>query len=138
MKTVKKLTIAASLMMALAACGGNSSSEKAPESGTEGGATTTSTVDITKDPNYAKGLEIEAKNDCGTCHKINEKLTGPSFHEIAERYANADEATIDSLAAKVIRGGAGNWGQVPMTPHPNLSQEDAKTVVKYVLLMKNA
>jgi cytochrome c len=82
-------------------------------------------------------LAIEAKNDCATCHKVNEKLVGPSFKDIATKYAGADQATIDTLASKVIHGGAGNWGQVPMTPHPDLAKEDAETVVKYVLLLKD-
>jgi cytochrome c len=93
--------------------------------------------DITKDPNYEKGMAIEANSDCKTCHKLNEKLVGPAFKEIATKYAGADEAMVDSLAGKVINGGSGVWGQIPMTPHPNLSKEDAKTVVKYVLLLKD-
>ncbi len=95
------------------------------------------TADFTSDPNYQKGLEIEAKSDCATCHKIDERLVGPSFKEIANKYAGADEAMVDSLAGKVLTGGAGVWGQIPMTPHPNMSKEDAVTVVKYVLLLKN-
>ena len=127
----------------LVAC--NSSSDTSAES-TDTATTTTSgdttsaatTKDITQDPNYSAGMAIEAKSDCATCHKINERVVGPSFKEIAEKYAGADDAMIDSLAGKVISGGAGNWGPTPMTPHPNLSKEDAQTVVKYVLLLKDA
>jgi len=99
--------------------------------------TPSAATDITQDPNYQAGLAIEAKSDCATCHKLNERLVGPSFKEIATKYAGADEAMVDSLAGKVINGGAGVWGQIPMTPHPALSKEDAKTVVKYVLLLKD-
>ena len=127
----------------LVAC--NSSSDTSAEStdtattATTGDTTSAATTkDITQDPNYSAGMAIEAKSDCATCHKINERVVGPSFKEIAEKYAGVDDAMIDSLAGKVISGGAGNWGPTPMTPHPNLSKEDARTVVKYVLLLKDA
>jgi len=73
---------------------------------------------------------------CITCHKIDEKLTGPAYRDVANKYAGADDATITKLAQKVISGGSGNWGEVPMTPHPNVSEADAKTMVKYILLLK--
>ena len=137
---MKKILIPIASFAILVAC--NSSSDTTAETETTTTApdtalTTPATADITTDPNYQKGLEIEAKSDCGTCHKITERVVGPSFKEIATKYAGADQATIDTLASKVIHGGAGNWGQVPMTPHPTLSQEDAVTVVKYVLLLKD-
>jgi cytochrome c len=142
---VKKLLLPFAVIAMLVAC--NSSSDNATSttdsSSTSATNTDTSTAtpaatDITQDPNYSAGLAIEAKSDCATCHKINEKLVGPAFKEIATKYAGADDTKIDSLASKVINGGAGNWGQVPMTPHPALSKEDARTVVKYVLLLKDA
>jgi cytochrome c len=139
---VKKFLLPCALFAILAAC--NSSSDTSETSTDTSAATTgdtstaTAAVDITKDPNYSTGMAIEAKSDCATCHKMNEKLVGPAFKEIATKYAGADDAKIDSLASKVINGGAGNWGQVPMTPHPALSKEDARTVVKYVLLLKDA
>lgn len=140
---MKKLLLPFAAIAILVAC--NSSSDNAAEStdtattATSGDTTSAATTkDITQDPNYSAGMAIEAKSDCATCHKINERVVGPSFKEIAEKYAGVDDAMIDSLAGKVISGGAGNWGQVPMTPHPNLSKEDARTVVKYVLLLKDA
>jgi cytochrome c len=140
---VKKIIFPVALFAVLLAC--NSSSDTAADAGATPDSSTTSTdaatpavADITTDPNYQKGLEIEAKSDCNTCHKLNEKLVGPAFKDIATRYAGATEATVDTLANKVIQGGAGRWGQIPMTPHPNLSLDDAKTVVKYVLLLKDA
>lgn len=140
---VKKIIFPIALFGVLLAC--NSSSDTAADAeGTADtstnttAATTPAVADITADPNYQKGLEIEAKSDCNTCHKLNEKLVGPAFKDIATRYAGATEATVDTLANKVIQGGAGRWGQIPMTPHPNMSLDDAKTVVKYVLLLKDA
>ncbi len=137
---MKKILLPLVLFAILVAC--NSGSDDASTTTTSMDSTATATTppaapDITQDPNYQTGLAIEAKSDCATCHKINEKLIGPSFKEIAVKYAGADQTMIDSLAGKVINGGAGIWGQVPMTPHPAMSKEDAVTVVKYVLLLKD-
>ncbi|MCU0404970.1 MAG: cytochrome c class I [Chitinophagaceae bacterium] len=90
--------------------------------------------DISSNPDYKKGLALVAANDCLTCHAVNQTMTGPAYADIAAKYANADTATIAKLAQTIIKGGSGNWGQVPMTPHPALS--DAKAMVKYVLLLK--
>lgn len=78
------------------------------------------------------GPSIIAKNDCLTCHKIDEKLIGPSYKEVAAKYKGQADA-YKTLAEKVIKGGSGVWGDVAMTAHPNLSKEDAETVAKYVL-----
>ncbi len=92
--------------------------------------------DPADNPDYEKGLALVGKNDCLTCHKINEASTGPAYKAVAAKYANTPEI-IDQLSNKVIKGGSGNWGVVPMTPHPNLSKEDAVAMVKYVLSLKN-
>lgn len=141
---MKKFIVTLSFITTIIACGSNDNAAEtteAPAAGTEQGGGTTpagtepAVVDLSSNPDYQAGLALEAKSDCATCHKLDEKLIGPSFREIANKYTN-DEATIDSLAGKIINGGAGNWGQVPMTPHPQMSKEDAKTIVKYILLLK--
>ena len=136
---MKKFLLPLAVLGMLIACNSGSDSSTTTTTDTAAAAANTPAgpPDITKDPNYEKGMAIEANSDCKTCHKLNEKLVGPSFKEIATKYAGADEAMVDTLAGKVINGGSGVWGQIPMTPHPNLSQEDAKTVVKYVLLLKD-
>jgi cytochrome c len=87
-------------------------------------------------PDYQKGLALAAQSDCFTCHKIDETLTGPSYRDIAIKYASYSDTIIAHLAGKIINGGSGVWGQVPMTPHTDLSEDDAKAMVKYVLLLK--
>jgi cytochrome c len=57
--------------------------------------------------------------------------------EVAQKY-EATDANIEMLAGKVIKGGSGVWGQVPMTPHDSLSLDNAKVMVKYILALKNA
>ena len=85
---------------------------------------------------YDKAITLIAGSDCLTCHKVDEKITGPSYREVANKY-EATDANIEMLAGKVIKGGTGVWGQVPMTPHDSISVDDAKTMVKYILALKN-
>lgn len=124
------------LLLSLAAITGSSckspSSDKTETSTTN--ATDAKAGDITQNPDYEKGLALVQKNDCLTCHTVSATATGPSFVDIAKKYSESDVST---LADKVIKGGSGVWGQVPMTPHPTLSKPDAEQIVKYVLLLKN-
>jgi cytochrome c len=95
---------------------------------------TTPVVDLSKNPDYQKGLELVASHDCLSCHTVSEKLLGPSYRSIAGKY---DSSAVSSLAQKIIKGGQGVWGQVPMTPHPQVSKADAEQMVKYILLLKS-
>lgn len=125
---MKKILLAAIALLLLAACSSNSSKEK--------GETTESTNDVSQNPDYQKGLALVSKNDCFTCHKIDEPLTGPPYRDVANKYAGMSDTIVQYLAKKIIDGGAGNWGQVFMTPHPGISQADADAMVKYILLLK--
>jgi cytochrome c len=98
--------------------------------------TKTAQADITANPAYQTGLEVEAKNDCSTCHRVAEKLTGPSYVDIANKYATAGDTVVAYLSNKIIKGGSGVWGPAAMTPHPALPQADAEAIVKYILLLK--
>jgi cytochrome c len=82
-----------------------------------------------------KGKNLIAKSDCLACHKDDAKLVGPAYVDVANKY-EATDANIAKLADKIIKGGAGAWGQIPMSPHPTLSQGDAKEMVKYILSLK--
>ena len=66
---------------------------------------------------------------------VDRKIVGPSYADVAAKYESTEE-NIAMLAQKVIAGGQGVWGEVPMPPHPGLSEEDAKDMVAYVLLLK--
>ncbi|MDE3214672.1 MAG: c-type cytochrome [Bacteroidota bacterium] len=132
---MKKILAFGTLLLVLASCGSNSSSDNSAAPATDSTATT-STTDITQNPDYQKGLALVSKNNCLTCHKIDEKLVGPAYRDVAQKYAGNDTA-VAYLAKKVITGGKGVWGQVPMTPHPDLSMADAETMVRYILLLKN-
>ncbi len=91
--------------------------------------------DISKDPNYQKGLDLVANNDCLTCHQVSAQGTGPAYKDVADKYDNSD-STINMLVNKIISGGSGHWGTVPMVSHPSLSKDDARQMVKYILLLK--
>ncbi|MFA6946106.1 MAG: c-type cytochrome [Pedobacter sp.] len=82
-----------------------------------------------------KGEELISKSDCFACHKINEKLLGPSYKDVANKYSNT-KANVDLLVNKIKTGGSGVWGAIPMSPHPALSDDDAKAMVHYVLSLK--
>lgn len=88
-----------------------------------------------ENPEVAAGLELIAQSDCLTCHKLNEAGVGPAYQAIADKYTQG-QAVVDTLAGKIISGGAGNWGSVPMTPHPQISKEDATKMVKYIMSLK--
>ncbi|GAA4425458.1 hypothetical protein GCM10023188_06420 [Pontibacter saemangeumensis] len=75
---------------------------------------------------------LMAKSDCNTCHNKDVKTVGPAYMAIAERYENKEENKT-KLVNKIITGGAGSWGDIPMTPHPDLPKEDAELMVSYVL-----
>jgi cytochrome c len=101
-------------------------------------ATTTSTVAPAteeKKEDFSKGMTLIANSDCLTCHKLNEKVIGPAYKEVAKKYAYTP-ANVKMLAGKIIKGGAGNWGPIPMTAHAALSQADAESMVKYILNLK--
>jgi cytochrome c len=121
----------------LASCGGSGGTEKNAETEARKDEANqqAAEADPADNPDYEKGLALVGQSDCLTCHKINEASTGPAYSAIAAKYANTPEI-IDQLSNKVIKGGSGNWGVVPMTPHPNLSKEDAVAMVKYILLLK--
>jgi cytochrome c len=78
------------------------------------------------------GKQALTKSDCLACHKVEGTLVGPSYTDVAKKYP-ATEANYDKLVQKVIAGGAGNWGSVPMSPHPSLAPTDVKKMVQYIL-----
>lgn len=120
------------VMVALVACGGGEE-KKAEETKSE---TTAPAADNSMVVAVAgKGKELIAGQDCATCHKETEKVIGPSFKEIAAKYP-ATDANIATLSDKIIKGGSGNWGEIPMAPHAGVPKDDAVEMVKYILSVK--
>jgi cytochrome c len=80
----------------------------------------------------SEGEIIMSKMDCATCHKIDKKVIGPSYMDISKKYPMNDK-NISYLSDKIIKGGSGVWGAIPMAPHATLKKDDAKKIAKYIL-----
>jgi cytochrome c len=132
---MKKIFVFAALCTAIA-CG--SSDNKGAEQKTADSSSNATTNNATAPATNAheQGLEMIGALDCTTCHKISEKNIGPAYTEVAQKY-EATDANVDMLAKKIIEGGSGNWGSVPMTPHPGVSTDSAKEMVRYILSLRN-
>ena len=76
----------------------------------------------------------KAKN-CMACHQIDKKVVGPSYKEVAAKY-KGDAKAPAMLADKVIKGGSGAWGAVPMPPNAAVTPDEAKKLVAWVLAQK--
>ena len=126
---MKKYYLAFALLAFMGACG--SGSEKKDEKA----LSPTAAPSPSSNPDYQKGLELIAKSDCLTCHKVSEKLIGPAYKDVAAKYENTEE-NITMLTSKITKGGSGVWGAIPMTGHPQLSEADARQMVKYIFLLR--
>ncbi len=80
-------------------------------------------------------MQLATSKNCMACHAAAIKLVGPSFKDIAAKYAGQKDA-VDKLAVKVIKGGSGVWGPVPMPANAQVSPEDAKKLVTWILTQK--
>lgn len=127
---MKKIIFSLVVLSTIMACGGNDSKKEEPKK-------EETVEDVSKHPDYKKGLALIAKSDCLTCHKVDETLTGPPYRDVANKYAGMPDTIIGHLAGKIISGGSGIWGTTFMTAHTGLSKEDAEAMVKYILLLKN-
>jgi cytochrome c len=81
---------------------------------------------------FSTGYKLMSGSDCKSCHIIDKKSVGPSYKDIAQKY-KGDATAPDKLANKIISGGGGVWGDHAMSAHPQISQNDAATMVKYIL-----
>jgi cytochrome c len=79
--------------------------------------------------------ELAGKSGCLACHAADKKLVGPAYKEVAAKYAGQPDAEA-KLIQKVKNGGSGAWGSVPMPPNPQVSDQDVKTLVDWILSLK--
>jgi cytochrome c len=80
----------------------------------------------------AQGKVLVDGSDCKTCHHPTNKIVGPSHTDVAKKY-EFTHANVNMLAEKIIAGGSGAWGDIPMTAHSGLSKADAEKMAMYVL-----
>jgi cytochrome c len=131
---LKKISFFASLLL----IAGNISCNNAPTETNDGSvenATNTNTTVNGNAPEAPEGLSLMTKSDCMTCHNATTKVVGPSFADIAAKYANTTD-NIAKLDNAVINGGAGTWGSIPMPGHAGLSKQEAEKMVTYILSVK--
>jgi len=81
------------------------------------------------------GLDLAKSKNCLACHAVATKLVGPAYKDVAAKYAGQKDIEA-KLVAKVMKGGSGVWGAVPMPANPQVSEAEAHTLVKWVLSQK--
>jgi len=123
----KTLLFLSAITFLLAACGGSTSNSDT--------ATTTTPATSESKPAMEPGELLIVKSDCIGCHHKEDKLIGPAYQEIAAKYPATDE-NVNLLADKIVKGGKGVWGNIPMTPHTKITNDEAKSMVKYILTLK--
>jgi cytochrome c len=79
--------------------------------------------------------ELAKSKNCMACHAVNNKVVGPAYKDVAAKYAGQADAE-DKLTHKVLKGGSGVWGAVPMPANNQVSEAEARTLVKWVLSLK--
>ncbi|MEL7002455.1 MAG: c-type cytochrome, partial [Bacteroidota bacterium] len=109
-----------------------SESKKSAESASEKKKTTENEQVENKAIEAQKGLKLIKGSDCIACHMDNQKLVGPSYKEVAEKYKNEENAK-EQLVKNIIEGASGVWDDVAMPAHPQLSKEDVSQMVDYIL-----
>lgn len=82
-------------------------------------------------PAFADEALAKSKN-CMACHAVDKKLVGPAYKEVAKKYAG-DAKAVDMLATKIVKGGSGVWGAIPMPANTQVSEADAKKLAAWVL-----
>ena len=85
-------------------------------------------------PAFADQALATAKN-CMACHATDKKLVGPSYKDVAAKYAS-DKSAVEKLAGKIMKGGSGIWGAVPMPANAQVTDAEAKTLAAWVLSAK--
>ena len=112
------------IAVVLASCGSNDNKNVKNEN------------DLSENPDYQQGLALVGKSDCFSCHNVSAKLVGPAYADVAKRYAS-EPVNVDTLAMRIINGSKGHWDTPDtMTAHKDLSPDDARAMVKYVLTLK--
>ena len=76
--------------------------------------------------------DLAQKKNCMACHAVDKKLVGPSYKDVAAKYGGQKDAA-DKLAQKIMKGGSGVWGAIPMPANPQVSEAEAKQLAQWVL-----
>ena len=123
---MKKVLIIFS-MAAVIACGGKKEATVTEEYATQDNKPKVSSADQIKE-----GEALVKAGDCKTCHHATNKIIGPSHTDVAKKY-EFTEANVKLIAGKIVQGGQGVWGEIPMTAHVDITMVDAEKMARYVL-----
>jgi cytochrome c len=80
-------------------------------------------------------LALATSKNCMACHAIDKKLVGPAYKDVAAKYAGQKDA-VDKLSVKIMKGGSGVWGPVPMPANTQVNEAEAKKLAAWVLSLK--
>ena len=132
---MKKLFICMSAALILFSCGGE---DQKPSTSTDQAAAKKETP--VEKPlvanNEQKALELIATKGCTACHALDKKIIGPAYIDVSRKYPSEPEVLF-KLTQKVMMGGKGVWGEIPMPPNKNLTFSECKAIVAYILRLKD-
>lgn len=77
-------------------------------------------------------IELAKNNGCLSCHATSEKIVGPAYRSVAEKYSG-DKDAVASLTQSIQYGSKGKWGRIPMPAHPSMRVDDIKVLARWVL-----
>jgi cytochrome c len=92
-------------------------------------------VAVVVTPAAFASADLAQKKNCLACHQTDKKLVGPSYKDVAAKYAGQKDAAT-KLAEKIQKGGTGVWGQIPMPANPQVNADEAKTLATWILTVK--
>ena len=126
------ITLIAMGAFILTSCGSTNKEEKAETDEAYDDYATAEPKKESAEDLIAQGKTLVDASDCKTCHHPTNKIVGPSHTDVATKY-EFTKANVTLLAEKIINGGSGVWGEIPMTAHADLSLADAEKMAMYVL-----
>jgi len=130
MKKTLILGSVAILMWATVSCGSKSETKATEDFGTP--ESSSEAAKETPEDLVAQGESLVKASDCKTCHHATNKIIGPAHTDVAKKY-EFTAANVTLLADKIIKGGQGVWGEIPMAAHPDITKENAEKMARYVL-----
>jgi cytochrome c len=134
-KLFYSIVIIGSITVGLTSCGGSKKEEAKDEENTEEASDEYEIAEpeeASADDLIKQGQALVDASDCKTCHHPTNKIVGPSHTDVAKKY-EFTKANVSLLAGKIMQGGSGVWGEIPMAAHADLSKPDAEKMAMYVL-----
>ena len=124
---MRKTALLIVFTLILASCGSKTETKTEDYGTPKAASSDTPVVDI-----IGQGESLVKASDCKTCHHLTNKIIGPAHTDVAKKY-EFTTANVTYLAEKIMKGGTGVWGQIPMTAHSDIQQGDAEKMARYVL-----